>query len=59
MFWNDARYSATSSHIAVSTAPGQTGAPAFVADRKALLSGVQPVENASELIEHVCVEDAR
>jgi predicted DsbA family dithiol-disulfide isomerase len=32
---------------------GMTGVPAFVADRKAALSGVQPVENLKKLIESV------
>jgi predicted DsbA family dithiol-disulfide isomerase len=38
---------------------GVTGVPAFVADRNALLSGVQPVEHLRELIEDVRVQDAR
>ena len=32
---------------------GVSGVPAFVANRKAALSGVQPVENLKQLIEHV------
>jgi predicted DsbA family dithiol-disulfide isomerase len=32
---------------------GVSGVPAFVADRRALLSGVQPVENLRQLIAHV------
>ena len=32
---------------------GVTGVPAFVADRKAALSGVQPVENLKKLVESV------
>jgi predicted DsbA family dithiol-disulfide isomerase len=32
---------------------GISGVPAFVANRKAALSGVQPVENLRKLIEHV------
>jgi predicted DsbA family dithiol-disulfide isomerase len=31
---------------------GIRGVPAFVADRRALLSGVQPVENLRQLIAH-------
>lgn len=30
-----------------------TGVPAFIADRKAALTGVQPVENLRQLVEHV------
>ncbi len=32
---------------------GVSGVPSFVADRKAALSGVQPVENLKQLVEHV------
>ncbi len=32
---------------------GVSGVPAFVANRKAALSGVQPVENLRQLVEHV------
>jgi predicted DsbA family dithiol-disulfide isomerase len=32
---------------------GLNGVPAFVADRKAALSGVQPVENLKRLVESV------
>jgi predicted DsbA family dithiol-disulfide isomerase len=32
---------------------GITGVPAFVADRKAALSGVQPIENLRKLVERV------
>ncbi len=32
---------------------GVSGVPAFVANRKAALSGVQPVENLKNLVEHV------
>jgi predicted DsbA family dithiol-disulfide isomerase len=35
------------------TALGISGVPAFVANRKAALSGVQPVENLKQLLEHV------
>ncbi|MBA3438865.1 MAG: DsbA family oxidoreductase [Pyrinomonadaceae bacterium] len=34
---------------------GLSGVPAFVANRKAALSGVQPAENLKKLIEHVRV----
>ena len=34
---------------------GLNGVPAFVADRKAALSGVQPVENLKKLVENVRV----
>ena len=32
---------------------GVTGVPAFIPDRKAALTGVQPVENLKQLVEHV------
>jgi predicted DsbA family dithiol-disulfide isomerase len=32
---------------------GVSGVPAFVANRKAVLSGVQPVENLKQLVDHV------
>jgi predicted DsbA family dithiol-disulfide isomerase len=32
---------------------GVSGVPAFIADRKAALSGVQPVENLRQFVEHV------
>lgn len=32
---------------------GVSGVPAFVADRRAALSGVQPVENLRRMIEHI------
>jgi predicted DsbA family dithiol-disulfide isomerase len=32
---------------------GVSGVPAFIADRRAALSGVQPVENLKKLVEHV------
>ncbi len=32
---------------------GVSGVPAFVADRRAALSGVQPVENLRRMVEHV------
>jgi predicted DsbA family dithiol-disulfide isomerase len=32
---------------------GVSGVPAFIADRKAALSGVQPIENLRKLIENV------
>lgn len=34
---------------------GVSAVPAFIADRKAALSGVQPVENLKKLVEHVRV----
>lgn len=32
---------------------GVSGVPAFIADRKAALSGVQPLENLKQLVDHV------
>ena len=32
---------------------GVSGVPAFIADRKAALSGVQPVENLKQLVDYV------
>lgn len=37
---------------------GVTGVPAFIADRKAAITGVQPVENLKQLVDHVRARNA-